>query len=164
MVASFLLLMNIIITMQGMEQVPNFMLNLENCNEDLKLNQSKEISQQCLLKRVLRKLQFSSVQFSPQSCPKLCNPMNHSMPGLPVHHQILECTKTHVHRVSDAIQPSHPLSKASILWGSAFFIVQLSHPYMTTGKTIALTRRTFVDKVIYPLLLLLLLLSRLSRV
>ena len=109
MVASFLLLMNIIITMQGMEQVPNFMLNLENCNEDLKLNQSKEISQQCLLKRVLRKLQFSSVQFSPQSCPKLCNPMNHSMPGLPVHHQILECTKTHVHRVSDAIQPSHPV-------------------------------------------------------
>lgn len=44
MVASFLLLMNIIITMQGMELVPNFMLNLENCNEDLKLNQSKEIS------------------------------------------------------------------------------------------------------------------------
>ena len=42
----------------------------------------------------------------------------------------------------------HRSSKASILWGSAFFVVQLSHPYMTTGKTIALTRRTFVDKVI----------------
>ena len=41
----------------------------------------------------------------------------------------------------------HHSSKASILWSSAFFIVQLSHPYMTTGKTIALTRRTFVDKV-----------------
>ena len=140
-----------------------------------------------------------------------------SMPGLPVHHQLLEFTQTHVHGVSDVIQPSHPLSspsppalnlsqhqglfksvsslhhmakvlefsfnispsnehsglisfrmdwldclavqgtlksllqyhasKASILWCSAFFIVQLSHPYMTTGKTIALTRRTFVGKV-----------------
>ena len=45
----------------------------------------------------------------------------------------------------------HHSSKASILWHSAFFIVQLSHPYMTTGKTIALTRRTFVDKVMYLL-------------
>ena len=138
-------------------------------------------------------------------------------PGLPVHHQLSEFTQTHVHRVSDAIQPSHPLwspsppalnpssirvfsnestlhmrwpkyqsfsfsispskehpdlisfrmdwldllvvqgtlksllqqhsSKASILRCSAFFTVQLSHPYMTTGKTIALTRQTFVGKV-----------------
>ena len=45
-----------------------------------------------------------------QSCPTLCNPMNRSTPGLPVHHQLLEFTQTHVHRVSDAIQPSHPLS------------------------------------------------------
>ena len=143
------------------------------------------------------------------------DPMNRSMTGLPVHHQ-LPFTQTHVHQVSDAIQPSHPLSspspvpnpsqhqslsnestlrmrwpkfwsfsfsispsnehpglisfrmdwldllavqgtlksllqhhssKASILRLSAFFTVQLSHPYMTTGKTIALTRRTFVDKV-----------------
>ena len=44
----------------------------------------------------------------------------------------------------------HHSSKASILWHSGFFVVQLSHPYMTTGKTIALTRRTFVGKVIYP--------------
>ena len=143
--------------------------------------------------------------------------MNYSTPGLPVHHQLPEFTQTHVHQVSDAIQPSHPLSsssppapnpyqhqglfrwvtlhmrwpkywsfsfsispsnehpglipfrmdwlyllavqgtlkslhqhhssKASILWHSAFFTVQLSHPYMTTGKTIALTRRTFVGKV-----------------
>ena len=143
--------------------------------------------------------------------------MNRSMPGLPVHHQLPEFTQTHVHRVRDAIQPSHPLStllllpsipssirvfsnestlhmrwpkywsfsfsiipskehpgpisfrmdwfdllavqgtlksllqnhssKASILWCSAFFIVQLSHPYMTTGKTIALIRWTFVGKV-----------------
>ena len=55
---------------------------------------------------------FSSVQFSSvaQSCPTLCNPMNCSTPGLPVHHQLPEITQTHVHRVSDAIQPSHPLS------------------------------------------------------
>ena len=160
-------------------------------------------------------LQFSSVA---QSCLTLCDPMNHSSPGLPVHHQLPESTQTHVHRVGDAIQPSHPLlspsppafspsqpqglfpmsqffassgqrigasasvsilavkysglisfrmdwldlpavqgtlksllqhhtSKAAILWGSAFFIVQCSHPYMTTGKTIALTRWTFVGRV-----------------
>ena len=49
-------------------------------------------------------VQFSSVA---QSCPTLCNPMNRSTPGLPVHHQLLEFTQTHVHRASDAIQPSH---------------------------------------------------------
>ena len=143
-------------------------------------------------------------------CLILCDPMNRSTPGLPVHHQLPESTQTHIHWVSDAIQPSHPLSllllpsifpsirvfsnesalcirwpkywsfsfnispsnehpglisfrmdwldlfavqgtlksllqhhssKASILLCSAFFIVQLSHPYMTTGKTIALTRQ-----------------------
>ena len=142
--------------------------------------------------------------------------MNHSTPGSPIHHQLPEFTQTHVHRVSDAIQPSHPRlspsppdsnpsqhqslfqwvnsshkvakywsfsfiiipskeipglisfrmdwldllavqgtpksllqhhsSKASILRRSAFFTVQLSHPYMTTGKTIALTKQTFVGK------------------
>ena len=142
--------------------------------------------------------------------------MNRSTPGLHVHHQPLEFTQTHVHRVSDAIQPSHPLSspsppapippsirvfsnestlrmrwpkywsfsfnispsdeypglisfrmnwfdllavqgsfksllqhhssKALNLRCSAFFTVQLSHPYMTTGKTIALTRRTLLAK------------------
>ena len=160
---------------------------------------------------------ISSVSSVAQSCPTLCNPMNSSTPGLPVHHQLLEFTQTHVHRVSDATQPSHPLSspsppapnppsirvfsnesvlhmrwpkywsfsfsitpsnehpglvsfrmdwlgllsvqgtlksllqhhssKASILQCPAFFIVQLSHPYMTTGKTIALTRWTFIGKV-----------------
>ena len=143
--------------------------------------------------------------------------MNCSTSGLPVHHQLPEFTQTHVHRVSDAIQPSHPLSppsppasnpsqhqtlfqwvnsshevakvlefqlriipskeipglisfrmhwvdllavqgtlksllqhhssKPSILRRSAFSTVQLSHPYMTTGKTIALTRQIFVGKV-----------------
>ena len=48
-----------------------------------------------------------------QSCPTLCDPMNRSTPGLPVHHQLPEFTETHVHRVSDAIQPSHPLSSPS---------------------------------------------------
>ena len=145
--------------------------------------------------------------------------MNRSTPGLPVHHQLPEFTQTHVHQVSDAIQPSHPLSspsppapnssrirvfsnestlrmrwpkywsfsfsiipsneipglisfrmdwldflavqgtlksllqhhssKASILLCSAFFTVQLSHPYMTTGKTIALTRWTFVGNFLH---------------
>ena len=55
-------------------------------------------------------VQFSSVA---QSCPTLCDPMNRSMPGLPVHHQLPEFTQTHIHRVSDAIQPSHPLSSPS---------------------------------------------------
>ena len=55
-------------------------------------------------------VQFSSVA---QSCPTLCDPMTCSTPGLPVHHQLLDFTQTHVHRVSDAIQPSHPLSSPS---------------------------------------------------
>ena len=55
-------------------------------------------------------IQFSSVT---QSCLTICNPMNHSTPGLPVHHQLPEFTQIHVHRVSDAIQPSHPLSSPS---------------------------------------------------
>ena len=154
-------------------------------------------------------MEYISVQFSSvaQLCPTLCDPMNHSMPGLPVHHQLPEFTQTHVRRVGDAIQPSHPLfslsppsirvfsnestlrmrwpkswsfsfsispsneypglisfrmdwldlfevqgtlksllqhhsSKPSILQRLAFFTVQLSYQYMTTGKTIALTRRT----------------------
>ena len=161
------------------------------------------------------KSSVSSVQLL--SCVRLCNPMDCSTPGFPVHHQLPEFTQTHVHHVNDAIQPSHPLSslfllplifpsirgfsnesllpsrgpnyqsfsfninpsnehpglisfrmdwldllavqgtlksllqhhnsKASILWFSAFLIVQLSHPYMTTGKTIALTRGTFVGRV-----------------
>ena len=156
---------------------------------------------------------FSAVA---QSCPTLYDLMDCDTPGLPVHHQLPELTQTPVHRIGDAIQPSHPLSslsppafnlaqhqglfrrvsssirwpkywsftfstspsnehsglisfriewfdllavqgtlksllqlhssKASILWCSAFFIVQLSHPYMTTRKTIALTRQTYVGR------------------
>ena len=60
-------------------------------------------------------IQFSSVQFSsfPQLCPALCDPMNCSTPGHPVYHQLPEFTQTHGHRVSDAIQTSHPLSSPS---------------------------------------------------
>ena len=159
-------------------------------------------------------LRISSVQFLILTP---CNPMDCSRTGFPVHHQLLEPTQTHVHHISDALQPSHPLlsssppafnltsirvfsnesvlhirwprywsfsfsispskeysglvsfqidwfdllavqgtlknlvqchsSKASILWHSAVFMVQLSHPYMTTGKIIALTRWIFVGKV-----------------
>ena len=160
-------------------------------------------------------IQFSSIA---QSCLTHCDPMNCSTPGLPVHHQLLEFIQTHVHRVGDTIQLSHPLLSPSppapqplpasesfpmsqlFTWGgqsigvspsasvpptntqdwsplrwtgwislqskglsrvfsnttvqkhqlillrSAFFIVQLSHPYMTTEKTIAWTRWTFVAK------------------
>ena len=66
--------------------------------------------------KVLYQWGFSSVQFSSvsQSCPTLCNPMNRSTPGLPVHHQLLEFSQTYIHRVGDAIQPSHPLSSPSL--------------------------------------------------
>ena len=56
---------------------------------------------------------FNQIRSVAQSCPTLCDPMNRSTPGLPVHHQLPEFTQTHVHRVSDAIQPSHPLSSPS---------------------------------------------------
>ena len=59
---------------------------------------------------IIRSDQIRSVA---QSCPTLCDPMNRSMPGLSVHHQLPEFTETHVHRVSDAIQPSHPVSSPS---------------------------------------------------
>ena len=72
------------------------------------------LSMQYWLSRLLKN-QFSSVQYSSvaQSCLTLCNPMNHSTPGLLVHHQLPEFTQTHVHQVGDAIQPSHPLQSPS---------------------------------------------------
>ena len=66
-----------------------------------------------LNKRNLRESIFSTHSWVTQSCPTLCNPMDCSMPGFPVHQQLLEPTQTHVRRVSDAIQPSHPLSSPS---------------------------------------------------
>ena len=63
-----------------------------------------------LVKAMVFPVQFSSV---PQLCPTLCDPMNRSIPGLPVHHQLPEFTQTHIYRVGDAIQPSHPQSSTS---------------------------------------------------
>ena len=82
----------------------------------------KEENEKVSLKLNLQKTKIrasgpiSSVQFSrsvAQSCPTLCDPMNCSTPDFPVHHHLPEFTQTHVHRVSDAIQPSHPLSSPS---------------------------------------------------
>ena len=166
----------------------------------------------------LSQVLFNSIQLL--SHFQLCDPMDCSTPGFPVHHQLSELAQTHGHWVGDAIQPSHPLSspsppafslsqhqglfnwvsfshqmakildlqlqhqffqlfeysglisfridwfdlfavqrtlksllqhqssKASILQGSALFMVQLWHPYMTPGKTVALTRQTFVSQVV----------------
>ena len=91
--------------------------------EELKslLMKVKEESEKVGLKLNIQKTKImatgpiTSVQFSSvaQSCPTLCDPMNRSTPGLPVHHQLPEFTQTHLHRVSDATQPSHPLSSPS---------------------------------------------------
>ena len=70
----------------------------------------KQLKCSSTVKQTKNSVQFSSVA---QSCPTLCDPMNRSTPGLPVHHQLPEFTQTHVHWVSDAIQPSHPLSSPS---------------------------------------------------
>ena len=87
----------------------------DQCLLPLHLTHKTDLPHACLrlqLATVLIKqvVQFSSVT---QSCPTLCDPMNHNTPGLPVHHQLPERTQTHVHRVGDAIQPSHPLSSPS---------------------------------------------------
>ena len=76
--------------------------------------------------------QFSSVA---QSCPSLCDPMDCSTPGLPVHHQLLELAQTHVHQVSDAIQPSHPLSVpfSSCLQSFPASWSFLMHPFFASG-------------------------------
>ena len=66
-----------------------------------------------LMKTVSKAKASDLIRSVAQSCPTLCDPMNRSTPGLPVHHQLLEFTQTHVHQVSDAIQPSHPLSSPS---------------------------------------------------
>ena len=64
-------------------------------------DQIRPVAQSCLVSSVA------------QSCPTPCDPMNRSTPGLPIHHQLPEFAQTHVHQVSDAIQPSHPLSSPS---------------------------------------------------
>ena len=68
-----------------------------------------------IIKRKIKEGRFRSDQISPSVVSDSCDPTNRSTPGLPVHHQLPEFTQTHVHRVSDAIQPSHPLSSPSPL-------------------------------------------------
>ena len=71
-------------------------------------------SKQSILKEISPGISLEDqIRSVAQSCLTLCDPMNRSTPGLPVHHQLPEFTQTHVHRVSDAIQPSHPLSSSS---------------------------------------------------
>ena len=98
-------------------EVSNHSANYQTCqwgsldeifSTSLSLMQPHEQAEQ----RLLSSVQCSSV---PQSCLTLCDPMNLSTPGPPVHHQLPESTQTHVHRVGDAIQPSHPLSSPSPL-------------------------------------------------
>ena len=88
------------------EELKNFLMKVKEESETagLKLNIQKT-----------KIMASSSIQFSSvsQSCPTLCDPMNHSMPGLPVHHQLPAFTQIHVHRVGDAIQLSHRLSSPS---------------------------------------------------
>ena len=71
---------------------------------------SKQVS---CLQIILTLSSFGGVQFSSQLCPTLCDPMNCSTPGFPVHHQLWELAQTHVHQVGDVIQPSHPSSSSS---------------------------------------------------
>ena len=65
--------------------------------------------------RKMVQIRLDQIRLVTQLCPTLCDPMNHSIPSLPVHQQLPEFIQTHVHRVSDAIQPSHPLSSPSPL-------------------------------------------------
>ena len=78
--------------------------------DDLRKSNPLKIANRYETVVILPSVQFSSVI---QSCPTLCDPMNRSTPGLPVHHQLLEFTQTHAHWVGDAIQPPHPLSPPS---------------------------------------------------
>ena len=98
----------------------------------------------CLLARQGKcSVQFSSVT---QSYPTLCDPMNHSTPGLPVHQQLLEFIHTHVHWVSDAIQPSHPLSSPSppTLNLTSIRSFQMSQLFASGGQSIEVSASTSV--------------------
>ena len=88
-------------------QLPQFTVtgSLQKCPHSCQQSSTVKYDRPIMVIRSL--LNFSSVQSL--SRVRLCNPMNHSMPGLPVHHRLPEFTQTHVHWVSDAIQPSHPL-------------------------------------------------------
>ena len=97
------------------------------------------------LKSQLESLVVIWVQFSPvaQLCPNLCDPMNRSMPGLPVHHQLPEFTQTHVHRIHDAIQPSQPFSSCLQSF-SASGSFQMSQLFLSGGQRIGVSASTSV--------------------
>ena len=73
------------------------------------------INEKYITLHIYKNIYIYQIRSVAQSCQTLCDPMNRSTPGLPVHHQLPEFTQTHVHRVGDAIQPSHPLSSPSPL-------------------------------------------------
>ena len=89
------------------EELKSLLIKVKEESEKigLKLNIQKN--------KIMASTPISSFSSVAQSCLTLCDPMNFNMPDLPVHHQLSEFTQTHVHRVSDAIQPSHPLSSPS---------------------------------------------------
>ena len=92
--------------------------------------------------RLVWEVQFSSVA---PSCLTLCNPMDWSMPGFPVHHRLLEFTQTHVHWVSDAIQPSHRLSSPSPAFNlSQHQGLQMSQFFASCGQSIGVSASTSV--------------------
>ena len=90
----------------------------------------------------LNRIQFSSVT---QLCLTLCNPMDCSVPGLPVHHQLPVFTQTHVHRVSDAIQPSHLLLSSCPQSFPASGSLQMSQLFPSGGQSIGVSASTSVD-------------------
>ena len=98
-----------ILRAESEEELKSFLMNVKKESEKagLKLN-----IQKTKIWHPVPSVQFSSVA---QSCPTLCDPMNRSTPGFPVHHQLPESTQTHVYQVDDAIQPSHPLSSLTPL-------------------------------------------------
>ena len=92
---------------QERNQINNLTLYLKQLEKEKMKHPRVSRRKEIIKIRAEINVQFSSVA---QSCLTLCNPMNCSTPGLPVHHQLLESTQTHVHQIGDAIQPSHPLS------------------------------------------------------